>query len=79
MENRFLVPGTIKQGYLTKSPPLDKNTAVFKVRAASTARTIPPALLTLATAYTEGLVAPNTCRDNIVYTKHTHALATAYH
>lgn len=56
MENRFLVPGTIKQGYLTKSPPLDKNTAVFKVRAASTARTIPPALLTLATAYTEGLV-----------------------
>ena len=31
MDARFLVPGTIKQGYLIKSPPLDKGTAVFKV------------------------------------------------
>lgn len=26
-----MVPGTVKQGYLTKSPPLEGSTAVFKV------------------------------------------------
>ena len=31
MDGRFLLPGTVKQGYLTKSPPLDKGTSVFKV------------------------------------------------
>ena len=35
MDGKFLIPGTIKQGYLTKAPPLDKNTwtTVFKVSA----------------------------------------------
>ena len=31
MTHVMLVPGTVKQGYLVKSPPLEKNMAVFKV------------------------------------------------